>query len=72
MALAILQKDRAFDLLFTDIRMPSEMDGWELAAEAKRLIPDLQVVFATGFNDGGGRLCEGDRTVSNLTARKLC
>ena len=34
-ALVILQKDRAFDLLFTDIRMPSEIDGWELAAESQ-------------------------------------
>ena len=35
-ARAILEDDRRFDLLFTDIRMPSQLDGWALASEAKR------------------------------------
>lgn len=52
-ARAILEDDRDFDLLFTDIRMPSQLDGWQLAAEARRLIPDLKVLYASGLDDDG-------------------
>jgi len=62
-ALAILQEDRAFDLLFTDIRMPSQLDGWELAAEAKRLIPGIKVLYASGLDDNG-RVAPGERMVA--------
>ena len=37
-----------FDLLLTDIVMP-EMDGIELAQRASALVPDLRVMFITGF-----------------------
>lgn len=50
-ALTILQRDKAFDVLFTDIRMPGELDGWQLADEARELIPTLKIIFATGLND---------------------
>jgi CheY-like chemotaxis protein len=46
-ALNILGK-RSVDLLFTDIIMPG-MDGVELVKEARRLRPDLKVLFATGY-----------------------
>ena len=62
-ALAILQEDRNFDLLFTDIRMPGSMDGWELAAEARRLIPHIKVIYATGLDESGEGLGQGDRLI---------
>lgn len=46
-ALALLQTER-FDLLLTDIVMP-EMDGIELAQKAADLVPDMRVMFITGF-----------------------
>lgn len=52
-ALAIVESDRGFDLLFTDIKMPSSIDGRELAAQAKQLIPQLKVIYATGLADAG-------------------
>jgi signal transduction histidine kinase len=48
-ALAILLEDRTIDLLFTDVIMPGAMTGDLLAREAKRLRPDLKVLFASGF-----------------------
>jgi DNA-binding NtrC family response regulator len=48
-ALTILLEHVKFDLLFTDIVMPGVMNGFELAAEAKRLQPSLKVLYATGF-----------------------
>lgn len=62
-ALAILQDDRNFDLLFTDIRMPGSIDGWELAAEAKRLIPGLKVVYSTGLDESDKGLDSSDRLI---------
>jgi YesN/AraC family two-component response regulator len=36
------------DVLFTDIVMPDQ-NGIELAREAKKLRPNLQVIFASGY-----------------------
>ena len=46
-ALQIL-KQRAVDLLFTDLILPG-MDGVDLAREARRLRPGLKVLFTTGY-----------------------
>ncbi len=48
-ALAAL-REREFDLVFTDRKMP-EMDGDQLAAEVKALHPRLPVVMVTGYAD---------------------
>jgi len=49
-ALDILASGRRIDVLITDYAMPG-MSGLELANEARRLWPDLQVLLATGYND---------------------
>jgi PAS domain S-box-containing protein len=56
-ALAILRRDDArIDILFTDIVMPKGMDGIELAREARRLRPKLQILLASGYpRDGRDR-----------------
>lgn len=43
-------------LLFTDIRLPGDMDGWRLAEEARALHPRLPVVYATGYSADAPRL----------------
>jgi two-component system, cell cycle response regulator CpdR len=48
-ALALIQAGEQFDLLLTDIVMP-EMDGIELAQKAAIIVPDLRVMFITGFS----------------------
>jgi signal transduction histidine kinase len=49
-ALEILrQPDRHFDLIFTDVVLPKGIDGAALATEAVALLPNLKVLFATGY-----------------------
>ena len=51
-AAAILEKDQAFDLLFTDIVMPGTMTAVELAHLAQRLRPGIAVLLTSGFARG--------------------
>ena len=37
------------DLLFTDIVMPGDLDGFALAEQAKRVRPELRVLYTSGF-----------------------
>ena len=58
-ALDILKAEASVDILFTDIRLPGLMDGWQLAEAARALRPDLPVIYATGFSQTPPRLIEG-------------
>ncbi|MFT4105048.1 MAG: response regulator [Lacrimispora sp.] len=48
-ALDILKNNPA-DILFTDVKMPF-LDGIELATEAKKLYPNIQIIFFSGYDD---------------------
>jgi PAS domain S-box-containing protein len=48
-AAAILEKDRDFDLLFTDIVMPGSISAIELATQAQRLKPEMAVLLTSGY-----------------------
>jgi signal transduction histidine kinase len=51
-ALAVLRGDAVVDILFSDVVMPGEMDGCELAAEARRLRPGIRIVMTSGYARG--------------------
>jgi len=48
-ALALLARDETVDVLFSDVVMPGGMSGVELAREARRLRPDIQILLASGY-----------------------
>lgn len=48
-ALKVLETDLAVDLLFTDIVMPGDMTGFELAEVAQQARPTLHVLFSSGY-----------------------
>jgi CheY-like chemotaxis protein len=52
------------DLLFTDLKLPGEIDGWEVAVRARRRTPGLPVIYATGFSDGDPRRVAGSLLMS--------
>ena len=47
-ALEILQRNALFDLLLVDFAMPA-MNGSEFAAAAKKISPDIPILFMTGY-----------------------
>jgi len=47
-ALEVLRQDTPVDLMFTDVFMPGGMHGPQLVAAARRLRPDLKVLFGSG------------------------
>lgn len=49
-ALEILAKNGPVDLLVTDIVMPG-MSGYQLAQEVRKVLPDLRVLFMSGYAD---------------------
>jgi len=44
----LLENGYQVDVLFTDINMPGEIDGAELASRARELRPELPIVYASG------------------------
>jgi len=48
-ALQLLAEHQEIELLFSDVIMPDDLNGYELAIKAKELKPDLQVLLASGF-----------------------
>jgi CheY-like chemotaxis protein len=50
-ALMVLEEDPQFDLVFSDMVMPGEMDGLGLAQEVRRRLPATPVLLTTGFSE---------------------
>ena len=48
-ALDLLDREPTIQLLFTDLVLPGGMNGRQVADEALRRRPDLQILFATGY-----------------------
>jgi len=49
-ALEILRDEPGFDLVFSDMVMPGEMDGLQLAEEIADRRPDMPIVLTTGYS----------------------
>jgi len=58
-AMAHLDGDAPIDLLFTDTRLPGDLDGWAIARRARELRPLLAVFYATGFTADAPDLVAG-------------
>jgi CheY-like chemotaxis protein len=67
-ALSIIESGVALDLLFTDVVMPGTMRSPELAAKARQRMPDIAVLFTSGYTENSivhaGRLDEGVELLS--------
>ena len=54
-ALFLLADVTRLDLLVTDIRMPGTIDGWTLAERIRDRLPDVPVVYVSGFSASAPR-----------------
>lgn len=39
------------DVLFTDIRLPGSLTGWDIAERCRRSHPKMPFIYATGYSD---------------------
>jgi signal transduction histidine kinase/CheY-like chemotaxis protein len=73
-ALAIVESGVAIDLLFTDVVMPGPLRSPELARKTRERLPDVAVLFTSGYTDNaivhGGRLDEGIELLSKPYTRE--
>ncbi len=50
-ALRVLQAEPEIALLLTDVQLPGDMDGVQLASALRQFVPELPVVFMSGRPD---------------------
>jgi CheY-like chemotaxis protein len=73
-ALTIFESGIPIDLLFTDVVMPGPLKSSEMARQAKERMPDLAVLFTSGYTENsivhGGRLDPGVELLSKPYSRE--
>lgn len=51
-AWSLIQGGHDFELLITDVRMPGQIDGIELAHRYKSRMPDAKIIVISGYTAG--------------------
>jgi signal transduction histidine kinase/DNA-binding response OmpR family regulator len=73
-ALAVIRSGIPIDLLFTDVVMPGPMRSPELARQVRDVLPDLTILFTSGYTENaivhGGRLDPGVHLLSKPYRRE--
>ncbi|WP_313606641.1 PAS domain-containing protein [Rhizobium sp.] len=73
-ALTILESGMPIDMLFTDVVMPGPLKSAELARKAKERLPNIAVLFTSGYTENsivhGGRLDPGVQLLSKPYTRE--
>ncbi|MFP5406478.1 MAG: ATP-binding protein, partial [Gammaproteobacteria bacterium] len=73
-ALSIVHSGVPIDLLFTDVIMPGPVRSPELARQAKAALPDLEILFTSGYTEDevvhDGRLDPGVQLISKPYGRE--
>ncbi|WP_336946818.1 response regulator [Asaia sp. HN010] len=72
-ALVVIESGMPIDILFTDVVMPGTLKSPELARRAKERLPDIAVLFTSGYTENsivhGGRLDAGVELLSKPYTR---
>ena len=73
-ALSVIESGVPVDLLFTDVVMPGPMKSTELARKAHERLPNIAVLFTSGYTENaivhGGRLDPGVELLSKPYSRE--
>jgi CheY-like chemotaxis protein len=51
------------DVLITDVKLPGDIDGWQIAERCRENDPALPVIYATGFSPVAPRPVPGSMTL---------
>tara|TARA_R110002096_G_scaffold436071_1_gene666882 strand:+ start:65066 stop:68638 length:3573 start_codon:yes stop_codon:yes gene_type:complete len=71
-ALELLSKIQKVDLLFSDIVMPDNLDGYEMASSALQIQPTLKILLTTGFSQNlEENIKEEDKILASLAHNML-
>ncbi len=74
-ALTIVESGIPIDLLFTDVVMPGPLKSSEMARQARERMPDLAVLFTSGYTENsivhGGKLDVGVELLSKPYSREV-
>jgi CheY-like chemotaxis protein len=54
-ALSVLADRSDINILFTDIVLPGELNGPDIADRARKFLPGPKVLYSTGYSNTGGR-----------------
>ena len=63
-ALAIIKENNTINLVFSDIIMPGDMDGYHLAEASIKAYPNLKVLLASGFTKKRGGTMDNEKCLS--------
>ena len=67
----ILRQDKSIDLLFCDVIMPGNLDGYHLAIEALADNPKLKALLTSGFTRRREEFVNGERRIASELAKNL-
>jgi len=70
-ALKELQKDNHIDLLFSDVVMPGNMDGYSLGIEVLKKYANIKVLLTSGFTANHQKTNNGDKQLIDKLSRNL-
>jgi CheY-like chemotaxis protein len=56
-------KEHVVDVLVTDIQLPGQIDGWDIAERCREHDPELPVIYATGFSPVEARPVPGSMSL---------
>lgn len=49
-ALALLESGSPVDVLFTDVRLGGELNGWDVAEAFRKVCPHIAVIYTSGYS----------------------
>jgi two-component system, cell cycle sensor histidine kinase and response regulator CckA len=70
-ALQILAENKNVDLMFSDIVMPGELDGYKLSQAAHDSSPELKILLTSGFTQAREDHENGDNKFLAVVARRI-
>ena len=66
-AISAIERDTGFDLVFSDVIMPGEMNGIKLAAEIEKRWPRIKVLLTSGFPEAALSRTNGENRAKILS-----